>query len=106
MRPQRQVPADAVTCPTRSPSTASLCFSSVLNSNRAVQVNILIVRAFVKLREVMSTHKDLARELADLKRTTGEHGVHIQKIYTIIEKLVEPPQEPKRRIGFRGPDQE
>ena len=76
--------------------------SSVLSSKRAVQVNIAIMRAFVRLREYLATHKDLARELADLKRTTSEHSAHIQKIYTIIEKLLEPPPVPsKRRIGFQ-----
>jgi len=80
--------------------------SSVLKSDRAVQMNILIIRAFVRLREYLATHKDLARELVDLKRTPREHGVHIQKIYTIIEKLLEPPPESsKRRIGFRDPDE-
>ncbi|MBK5292365.1 MAG: ORF6N domain-containing protein [Acidobacteriia bacterium] len=78
--------------------------SSVLSSKRAVQVNIAIMRVFVRLREYLATHKDLARELVDLKRTTSEHGAHIQEIYTIIEKLIEPPPAPpKRRIGFRSP---
>jgi len=80
--------------------------SSVLNSKRAVQVNIAIMRAFVRLREYLATHKDLARELLDLKRTTSEHGAHIQKIYAIIEKLFEPPTgPPKRRIGFHTEEQ-
>ncbi len=78
--------------------------SSVLNSERAVQVNIAIMRAFVRLREYLATHKDLARELLELKRTTREHGADIQKIYTIIEKLLAPTPEPsKRPIGFIPP---
>ena len=77
--------------------------SSILNSDRAIMVNIAIMRAFVRLREYLGTHKDLARELEDLKRTTRGHGAHIQKIYTIIEKLLEPPPaQAKRRIGFRS----
>lgn len=77
--------------------------SSVLKGKRAVQVNIAIMRAFVKLREYLTTHKDLARELEELKTLANGHGLHIRKIYSIIEKLLQPPPEPikpKRRIGF------
>jgi hypothetical protein len=75
--------------------------SSVLNSERAVQVNILIIRAFVKLREVMATHKDLAQKIEALERKYKDHDQEIQVIFTAIKKLLEPsPQPPKRRIGF------
>lgn len=76
--------------------------SSVLRSERAAQVNILIVRAFVRLREYLGTHKDLARKLEDVERTQQEHGEHIQQIHDHIRNLLEPPPEPpKRRSGFR-----
>jgi len=75
--------------------------SSVLNSERAVQVNILIIRAFVKLREVMVTHKDLAQKIEALERKYKDHDREIQVIFTAIKKLLEPsPQPPKRPIGF------
>ncbi len=75
--------------------------SSVLNSERAVQVNIAIMRAFVKLREVMATHKDLANKIASLERKYGSHDEEIQLIFKAIKKLLEPPPVPlKRRIGF------
>jgi phage regulator Rha-like protein len=75
--------------------------SSVLNSERAVQVNIAIMRAFVKLREVMATHKDLANKIASLERKYGSHDEEIQVIFQAIKKLLEPPPVPaKRRIGF------
>lgn len=75
--------------------------SSVLRSKRAVRLNILIVRAFVRLREYLSTHKDLARKLRDIERTQHEHGADIQKIYGHIQRILGPaPQPPKRRIGF------
>lgn len=78
--------------------------SSVLNSKRAVALNILIIRAFVRLREYLATHKDLARKLEDVERTQQEHGAHIQQIYDYIERLIEPvPDQPKRRIGFASP---
>jgi len=74
--------------------------SSVLTSDRAVEVNILIIRAFVRLREYLSTHQDLARKLDDVERIQQEHGVHIQQIYDYIGRLLEPPEPAKRRIGF------
>jgi phage regulator Rha-like protein len=75
--------------------------SSVLASKRAIQLNILIIRAFVRLREYLSTHQDLARKLEDVERTQQEHGAHIQQIYGYIERLLDPAPEPsKRPIGF------
>jgi len=75
--------------------------SSVLTSERAVEPNILIIRAFVRLREYLATHKDLARKLEDVEHTQKEHGAHIEQIYGYIQRLLEPPPEPsKRRIGF------
>ena len=79
--------------------------SSVLNSDRAVQVNIAIMRAFVKLREVMATHKDLAHKMEALERKYSEHDQELQVVFKAIKKLMEPPPiPPKRRIGFRTPE--
>ena len=76
--------------------------SSVLNSDRAIEVNVQIMRAFVKLRRIMGTHKHLARKLADLeKRYDHQFGV----VFDAIRKLMEPPPlSRKRRIGFIVPD--
>jgi hypothetical protein len=75
--------------------------SSVLGSKRAVALNILIIRAFIRLREYLATHQDLARKLDDVERTQNEHGAHIQQIYQYIEQLLAPaPEVPKRRIGY------
>ena len=75
--------------------------SSVLKSERAVQVNIAIMRAFVKLREAMAAHKDLAHKIASLERKYAEHDEEIQVIFEAIKKLLEPPPAPRRRrIGF------
>ena len=77
--------------------------SSVLKSKRAVQVNIAIMRAFVKLREIFVTHKELAYQLKELERTVGAHDEHIQVIFEAIRKLMAPPPPPekkKRPIGF------
>jgi hypothetical protein len=81
--------------------------SSVLNSERAVQVNILIVRAFVKLREVLATHIDLARAIEDIGRRQEEQGEQIAAIIETINQLLLPePVSPKRRIGFNPEDDE
>jgi uncharacterized membrane protein len=75
--------------------------SSVLRSERAVRVNIAIMRAFVKLREILSTHKDLAQKLNELERKIARHDEEITAIFEAIRQLMAPPpREPKRRIGF------
>ena len=75
--------------------------SSVLKSERAIWVNIAIMRAFVKLREVLLTHKDLAQKLEELERKYQLHESDIQVIFEAIKKLLEPPDEPpKPRFGI------
>lgn len=74
--------------------------SSVLNSDRAVQVNIAIMRAFVRLRETLGAHKELANKLEALERKYTAHDVQIKAIFDAIRALVEPPRTPRRRIGF------
>jgi ORF6N domain len=82
--------------------------SSVLNSDRAIAVNIAIMRAFVKLREMIVTNKDLAHKIEALERQYSEHDQDIQIIFKTIKKLLEPPTLPpepsKEQIGFRIPD--
>lgn len=75
--------------------------SSVLNSKRAVQINIAIMRAFVKLRQVLATHKELAAKLRELEEKISKHDTDILTIFEAIQQLMAPPPEsPKRRIGF------
>ncbi len=76
--------------------------ASVLSSKRAIEVNIAIMRAFVKLREIFATHKDVARKLEEIERTQKEHGAHINSICMAIQELIKLPDKPKRRIGFRA----
>ena len=72
--------------------------SSVLHSKRAIQVNIAIMRAFVKLRELMATHKDLARKLEALEK---KYDAKFRVVFDAIRKLMEPePPPPQRQIGF------
>jgi len=75
--------------------------SSVLNSKRAIYVNIAIMRAFVKLRELLLTHKELAEKLEELERKYQLHETDIQVIFEAIKKLLEPPPDPpKPRFGL------
>ena len=74
--------------------------SSVLKSKRAVHVNIAIMRAFVKLRQIMASHKDLAHRIEALERKYAGHDPEIQVIFDAIKQLLEPPVTPKRRFGF------
>jgi len=74
--------------------------SSVLNSKRAVQMNIAIIRAFIKLREVLATHKDLARKIDDLEVKYQEHDHELKVVFDAIRKLISTPAPTKRRIGF------
>jgi len=77
-----------------------LMLSSVLNSERAVQVNIRIMRIFVKIREMLSAHKDLAHKLDQLEQKVSGHDVDIRQIFEAIRQLMEPPKEKRRKIGF------
>jgi len=76
--------------------------SSVLRSKRAIQVNIAIMRAFVKLRQILSTHKELAHKLNELERKIEKHDVEIQSIFKAIRQLMAPHQAKPRIItGFK-----
>lgn len=76
--------------------------SSVLRSPQAVQVNIAIMRAFVRLRETLSLHRDLAHKLADLERRIEGHDASIHNLFDAIRQLMAPPITPRRQIGFQA----
>ena len=72
--------------------------ANVLNSPRAVQVNIAIMRAFVRLREILSSHKDLARKLEEMEK---KYDAQFKVVFDAIRELMKPPSAPpKRKIGF------
>jgi len=77
-----------------------LMLSSVLNSDKAIEINIQIMRIFAKLREIMSTHKDLAAKLAYLEQKVGKHTGKIQEIFVAIHKLMKTHEKPIRKVGF------
>jgi hypothetical protein len=77
--------------------------ASVLNSPRAVDVSVLVVRAFVKLREMLFTHKELSKKFSELEGRLANHDVAIHQLLIAIRQLMdEPPAPPKPKIGFRG----
>lgn len=73
--------------------------SSVLRSKRAVRVNIEIMRAFVRLRAILATHKDLARKLEELEK---RYDAQFRVVFDAIRQLMSPPAKPRRHIGFQG----
>lgn len=76
--------------------------SSVLQSKQAIQVNIVIMRTFVRLKQILTTHKNIMHKLNELERKFEKHDVEIQSIFEAIRQLMAPPPEkPKRKIGFR-----
>ena len=77
--------------------------SSVLNSKRAIQVNIQIMRTFTKLREMIENNKELKRKLNDMEK---KYDAQFQIVFEAIKKLIEPELKPKRKIGFYVADEE
>lgn len=81
--------------------------SSVLNSARAVQMNILIIHAFVAMRELLATNKDFAARIEKLETSQQQHASVISLLADEIDKLKEPPPvPPRRRIGFTSSDED
>lgn len=76
--------------------------SSVLTSERAILVNIAIIRTFLRLRQLLATCKELARRLDQLELRQNEQGQQIKSVFETIQHLIETPadEEPHRRIGF------
>ena len=74
--------------------------SSVLKSERAVKVNIAIMRAFVRLRETLETNRELARKFSELEKQVGKHDAKIDAILDAIRQLMAPPAKHRREIGF------
>ena len=74
--------------------------SSVLHSDRAIAVNIAIMRTFAQLRQHLAKHAELARQLAGVVRHVQDHEQKIQAIFDILRGLTHPPEPPRRQIGF------
>jgi len=80
----------------------AVMLASVLNSSTAVQASIAVVRAFIRLRQFLATHKQLARKLAELEGRLEEHDEEITALFEAIRRLMEPPDKPAKPIGFHG----
>lgn len=74
--------------------------SAVLKSERAVQMSIFIVRAFIKVREMLATHADLAQKIDEIERKQKEQGDQLSSVYSVVKQLINPPETPKKKIGF------
>ena len=74
--------------------------SSVLRSERAIQVNIAIMRAFIRLREILAKDTELARKLKQMEEKYKDHEEQIHTIFETLQELIEAPEPPRRRIGF------
>ena len=77
--------------------------SSVLNSERAIMVNIQIMRTFTKLREMIESNKELKKKIDDLEK---KYDSRFQIVFEVIKKLIEPEMKPKRKVGFYITDEE
>jgi hypothetical protein len=78
----------------------ALMLSSVLNSSRATEISLLVIRAFVWLRRTVPAHQELAAKVSELESAVGKHDKDIGIILEALRQLITPPDEPKRRIGF------
>lgn len=63
-------------------------------------MNIFIVRAFIKMREMLATHADLALKISEIERKQKEHGDQLSAVYSVVKQLMNPPVGPKKKIGF------
>jgi len=79
----------------------AVMISSVLNTPVAIETSVKIARAFVRLREMISTHKELAQKLQELERKTQGHDIHIQNIFRAIRQLMAGPKRSTPKIGFK-----
>jgi hypothetical protein len=80
--------------------------SGVLNSETAIRVHLQIIRVFAKMRELLLTHKDILLQLEKIEKKLTGHDEDIQLIFQYLKQLLNPPQPPRRKIGFRRKGEE
>ena len=78
-----------------------LMLSSVLNSQRAVQVNIQIMRVYARMKELLLTHKDILIKLEQLENQVNTNSKDIQRVFAVLKELLAPPRSPRKQIGFK-----
>lgn len=75
--------------------------SGVLRSETAIEVNIQIIRIFTRFRDMLLTHKDILLKLEHIEKKVTEHDLDMQKVFLVLKKLLNPPNPPRERIGFK-----
>jgi hypothetical protein len=78
----------------------ALMAATILNSDQAIKMSIFIIEAFVKLREILSSHKELIKRLDELEKNVGRHDKSIQSIILAIRQLMHQEERPQKKIGF------
>jgi hypothetical protein len=80
----------------------AITLSNILNSDRAIEMSVFVVRAFVRMRELLANNRELAAKLAELEKRVGGHDKVIAQLVAAVKQLIEAPAEekPKREIGF------
>jgi hypothetical protein len=79
----------------------AIMLAAVLNTPRAIEVSVFVVRAFVRLREILTTHKALAHKLAELESKMETHDEAIRSLVSAIRQLMAGPEKPPKKIGFQ-----
>lgn len=79
----------------------AVMLASVLNSDRSIEANIQIVRVFTRIREMLLTNNEILLKLEQMEKKITGHDENIQRIFGALKQLLNPPREPRRRIGFR-----
>ncbi|MFA6091607.1 MAG: ORF6N domain-containing protein [Elusimicrobiota bacterium] len=74
--------------------------SSILRSRRAVQINVQIIQTFIRLRQWALTHKELAQKITQLEHQSKSHDKDIRTIFAALHELIDPPEQPRKSIGF------
>ena len=74
----------------------------MLNSERAIEASVFVVRAFVKLRSLLATHKEIAQKLSELEHKLTVHDEDIRTLFVAIRQLMATPEPKKKRIGFHS----
>ena len=82
----------------------AVMLASVLNSDRAIEVNIQIVRIFTQIKEMLLMNKDFLLKVEQLENKVTSHDEDIKNIFQALKRLLNPPQAPRKRIGFKPDD--
>lgn len=79
----------------------AVMLASILNSERAIEVNIQIVRIFTNIREMLFAHRDILLKLERIENQTSQHSQDIQYVFDVLSRWAEEPEEPREQIGFK-----